>query len=183
MSILSKHLDLVKGQADFHRAMVDKVGKNPWRAKLHAETAAAFAALLADLEIADKELDTPQSPQNRAKPPSLPTQLTLNIEDIEGLPAELIEELNLTEGDKTEFAILNAVEEAGGVITLDRLLIALYRKTGEIHKRANLTSRIYRMTSKGLLYNMPGRKGVYSTDQWTPESAAQLYGGIAKSET
>jgi hypothetical protein len=177
MSILAKHLELVKGQADFHRGMVDKLRGSPWRSKLHAETAGAMAALLADLETADRELDSPSARAVKTAR-GAPLQLSLNIEDVAGLPEELIQELNLTEGDKTEFAILNAVEENGGVISLDRLLIALYKKTGEIHKRPTLTSRIYRMTTKSLLYNVPGKKGVYSNEPLTSEDVAKLFGTV-----
>lgn len=176
MSILAKHLELVKGQAEFHRNMVDKVGNNVWRAKLHAETAAKFAAMAADMEAANKQLDAgPAKPKAAA---SGPLQLSLNIEEVADLPVELLKELSISEGDKTEFAILNAVEEAGGVITLDRLLIALYKKTDEIHKRQTLTSKIYRMTSKGLLYNVPGKKGVYSNEQLSQEDVAKLFAAV-----
>lgn len=177
MSILAKHLPFVKAQCEFHRNRLKKpeVAKNPWRVKLHTETAEKFEALAIDLEASDGLLDAPPVAKRR---PSSPVQLSLNIEEIADLPAELVQELSISEGDKTEFAVLNAVEEAGGVITLDRLLIALYRKTNEIHKRNTLTSRIYRMTSKGQLHNVPGKKGVYSNEPLTVEEAAKLFGTV-----
>lgn len=181
MSILAKHLAFVNEQGEFHTNAAEKYGPKTWRGQRHFETAQKLLALASDLEAADKLFDspTPVKPQRATGP----IQLSLNIEEINDLPEELVQELSISEGDKTEFAILNAVEEAGGVITLDRLLIALYRKTSEVHKRANLTSRIYRMTNKNLLYNVPGKKGVYSNEQLSAEDAAKLFGSIKEQTT
>ena len=88
-----------------------------------------------------------------------------------------MQELSLSDGDKTEFAIVNVIEEAGGIISLDKLLIALYKKTGEIHKRNSLYSKLSRMASKNLIYYVPGKKGVYSTEQLTSDDVSRMFGG------
>jgi len=66
------------------------------------------------------------------------------------------------------------VEEAGGVLSLDRILIGIFKETGEIHKRDNLNQRIYRMTKRGDLYAVPSKKGVYSNYEISEEQAASL---------
>jgi hypothetical protein len=101
--------------------------------------------------------------------------IALRPEDVLGLPEELLAQLSLTPGDKQDFEIAEIVRKAGGVLSLDHILIALYRKTGEIHERTKLNSRLYRMTTKDLLYPVPGKKGVYSIHRITedPEEASE----------
>lgn len=176
MSILSKHIQFVNEQAEFHEKMVEKFGAASFRANLHQTTAEKFRSLSCDLENADKLLDTPTSEPKRI--PRGPIQLSLNIEDLEGLPDELIQELNVSDADKTEFAIVNVIEEAGGIISLDKLLIALFRKTGEIHKRNSLFPKISRMVSKNLIYYVPGKKGVYSTEQFSSDDISRIFGAV-----
>ncbi|SRR6266571_2185543 len=182
MSILHKHLTVVNEQIAFHDKMVEKFGPTTFRGNLHKNTADKFKALVADLESADKALDAPAL-EGRASQSKGPVQLSLSIDDIEGLPKELIEELSLSDADKTEFAIVNAIEEAGGIVSLDKLLIALYKTTGEIHKRTSLYSRLARMATKNLIYYVPGKKGVYSTEQFSTEDVARIFGVVSQETT
>lgn len=177
MSILAKHIEFVNGQIEFHEKMVQKQAANSFRSTLHQSTAEKFKALASDLESADKFLDTPP-PEVKPTRNNKPLQLSLSIEDIEGLPDELIKELSLSDADKMEFEIVNATEEAGGIISLDKLLIALYKKTGEIHKRNSLYSKLSRMVTKDLIYYVPGKKGVYSTEQLSSENVSKMFGGV-----
>ena|ERR1700722_4626523 len=178
MSILIKHLPFVKEQTDFHHKMMEKYGVASFRGNLHKVTGEKFAALAADIENADKLLDaTPTPIANRG-----PVQLSLSIDDIEGLPPELINELSLSDADKTEFAIVNSIEDAGGVISLDRLLISLYKMTGEIYKRASLYSPLARLAQKNVIYYVPGKKGVYSLEQFSNEDVARLFGAVKQDE-
>lgn len=179
MSILNRYLELVNQQAAFHENMAAKFPAESHRAKLHKKTAEGFRSLADDIVIADKRLDTPSQPSRLQQ--SGPVQLSLSIEDIEGLPEELVRELSISGGDKVEFAILNAIEEAGGVISLDRLLIALFKKTGEINKRASITSRLHRMSNKNLIFSVPGKKGIYSTENLSAAQAMKLFGLVKES--
>lgn len=176
--MLNKYLKFVNEQADFHEKMAQKFGLDSFRSKLHVSTAEKFRSLSVDLDSADKALDghVGSGHQEHQKP----IQLSLSIEDIEGLPDELLQELSLSDGDKTEFAIVNAIEEASGIISLDKLLIALYKKTGEIHKRNSLYSKLSRMASKSLIHYVPGKKGVYSTEQLTSDDVSKLIGASKK---
>src|SRR5690606_37816426 len=82
--------------------------------------------------------------------------------DLEGLPEELIAELSISESDREEFELLAIIEAGGGTMSLDQLLVAVYKKHGTIYERVKLNQRLYRMASKGALYSVPGRKGWYS---------------------
>jgi hypothetical protein len=83
-------------------------------------------------------------------------------------------ELSVSSADKTEYAILNLMEKAGGIMSLDQIIVGLYRTTQEIHKRQTTTSRLYRMAGKNLVFSVPNKKGVYSLEPISEEEAAKL---------
>lgn len=179
MSILEKHIAFVNDQIAFQGKMIQKFDKNPFRKSLHEATQGKFRSLAADLAEADKVLD-----EAAVRPLSSPGQansgrlkLALTPEDIEGLPDDVLKELSISDADKTEFAILGLMEEAGGIMSLDHLIIGLFKKTGEKHKRQTLTSRLYRMAQKEQVFSVPSRKGVYSSRQVSEEEAEKLTGG------
>lgn len=177
MSILSKHFALVNE----HIAVQEKLAKkfapetrlfNEYRHSLHLSNVERFKILFSDLEAADKLLDS------AASQPSVQTPvLTLSSDELEGLPPELLAELS--DGaipDKSESALLQALAARGGIASLDQILIDLFKKTGEVLKRTTLTSKLYRLTQKGILHPVPNKKGVYSTQKLTAEKAASLFG-------
>jgi hypothetical protein len=180
MSRLAEHVAFVKEQADFHDKMAEKFANHRLRSELHKATAGKFRALFADLMSADSALDSPPAPARKS--PNCQSQLSLSMADIEDLPQELIDELGLSDADKTEFAIISAIEEAGGIISLNKLLIALYRSTGEIHRRQSLYPRLARMVQKNSIYYVPGKKGVYSVDQLSNEDVLRLFGVAREDE-
>jgi hypothetical protein len=176
MSILQKHLGYVNEQIQFQEKMMDKFAGNSFRQALHKSTRDKAVALSADLELADKELDKgpmPASTNTTGTP-----RLSLTPKELEGLPQEVLAELNLSQGDKTELAIYEIIESSGGIISLDRLLVALYRKTGEIIKRQNLTSKLYRMGTKDQVFSVSGKKGVYSNKPLSPEDVEKIFGNL-----
>jgi hypothetical protein len=185
MSILQKYLPFVKDHIAFHAKRAQEFElSSPSRSKRHRGTAdtmqqmeddvvavdAANDRLVAENEALKAQAEKLKDQLNAALAKSSAldeskaARLSLTEEDIQGLPQQLIDELNLSAGDRAEFAILNIMEEGNGISTLDKLLIGLYRKTGEIHKRDKLISRLYRMMNKQLIYSMPGKKGVYSLE-------------------
>lgn len=179
MSILEKHLHFVNEQVAFQAKMVEKFSNNAFRQKLHNNTKEKFEALSKDLVEADKMLD--QAPSAAAAPTQPIMRLSVTPDDLEGLPEELLRELSGA-ADKTEFAILNLIDEAGGIISLNKLLIGLYKKTKEVHKRQALTSRLYRMAQNRFVFSVPGKKGVYSKRPMTEEEVARLLGDAQESE-
>lgn len=102
--------------------------------------------------------------------------ITLTLEDIEGLPPELMQELSISDADRLEFTIVSIINDAGGILSLDKIIVGLYKKTGEVHKRSTLTSRLYRMIQKSLIYSVPYRKGIYSTQELTDDDVKRLFG-------
>jgi hypothetical protein len=175
MSNLLEFIAFVKDQANFHAKMALAFGPNSKRpeqrrAERHQASAQTFNALANAIQEADRLLEeaTPK--------PIKPKQLSLGFDEIEDLPDELLQELSISDGDRIDYLIVRLIEEGGGVASLDRLLVGLYRATGEVLKRATLTSRIYRMSQKGLIFSVPGRKGVYSIRELSEAEANALLG-------
>ena len=170
MSILETHLRFVNEQVEFQKRMIELLKNSPGKQKFHKLLQERFEALRNFLIEQDKK------GSNGAIPTGRQIRLSLTPADLEGLPEEVLKQLSISDGDRTDFAVLNLLEELGGIATLDQLLIGLYRKTGEVLKRQALTSRLYRMTQKELIYGISGKKGVYSTKAYEAAETATLFG-------
>ncbi|MEP3074321.1 hypothetical protein [Maricaulis sp.] len=84
-------------------------------------------------------------------------------EDLSDIPRELLKELTLAKTDELEQQIHIVVQSApDGQADIDTILIGLYRKFDVIQKRRFLQNKLWRMTQKGLLSSVRGKKGVYA---------------------
>jgi len=162
LETIDEFVEFVKNQAEFHGRMAAKHADNPKRQKLHLETRSNFTDLYEFLTLKFQEAAT-----NRPR-------LNLAWSELADLPQELIDQLSVSESDKTEHNIMQAVEQSGGVASLDRILVEYYRITGDVMKRAQMNNRIYRMIQKGMMHSVPSKKGVYSVRELTDEEAAAL---------
>lgn len=75
-----------------------------------------------------------------------------------------------------EFEIVRVINNAGGILSLDKLIIDLFRRTKDVHRRTPLISRLYRMSQKGLIYSVPNRKGFYATRQISEPELRRIFG-------
>ena len=172
---IDKVLVFVNEQIAFHLARAEQYA-NTARARKHLETHSKFLELkelLVDVQAESAAME------NANNLPQKQFRLSLTPYEIEGLPDELVEELSITKADKVEYVILNAMEELGGFASLDQLLVAVFKESGDILKRPALTNRLYRMSGKELLYSVPDKKGVYSLRPLGPGELDKL---IAKSK-
>ena len=173
MDIVAKYAPFVNDQIELQGRMANRYALQEWRRDRHLTTQGIFRSLLDDLVLVQSRLnDIPEKP----KPTNVLRNVTLTMEDIEGLPAELMQELSISEADRLEFSIVGIINEAGGLLSLDKIIIGLFKKTGEVHKRSNMTSRLYRMIQKGLIYSVPYRKGIYSTQELSQDDVKSLFG-------
>ena len=122
--------------------------------------------LNAAYELALDELATLR-PDNQRQDP---TDLLLRPSDLEGLPQELIDQLSITDSDREDFGFYKILEEAGGAMSLDQLLIAIYKESGTVYDRAKLNQRLYRMSQKKMIHAIQGKKGAYSIKPWHIDS-------------
>lgn len=89
----------------------------------------------------------------------------ISPEDIKNLPQELLDQLNISDSDRSDFQIIEAINSVGGVASIDKILIAYYHLTKEIYDRQKLMAKLYRMSVKKMLYSHPHKKGIYSTSE------------------
>jgi hypothetical protein len=95
---------------------------------------------------------------------SLPHDLGRRVGNIDELPESLRAQLQIgkiADSDREIIAIVR--DEFAGVANVDEILVALYRRTGEINERQPLANRLYRMGKAGHLISVPRKKGVYRT--------------------
>jgi len=165
MENVEKFIAFVKSQAEFHARQSARFRHDERRFELHKGTSETFEELHVFLqEIKADEIKKPISN----------SKLSLGWSELEDLPPELIAELSITESDKLDFSIAELIQKSGGIATLDRILVDIYRLTGEILKRQNLNARLYRMVQKELIFSVPGKKGVYSSEMLSEEDASRL---------
>lgn len=165
MQEVEKFLPFVKSQHDFHERKSGKFPSGDRRNRLHEGTANNFDELYQFLvSLREKRVSSARATKG----------LHLSWNELEDLPEELLEELSLTEADKLEYSIAELIENCGGVVSLDRLLVEIFKLTGKVLKRQNLNARLYRMAQKEMIFNVPSKKGVYSSQPLTEEDAEKL---------
>lgn len=145
---IAEAINFLKDMRAYQSSVAAKNAHIPGRAAGAADRAEKLGQVIGLLE-----------PSSIVKQPSL----TLLPSDLKDLPEELLRELSVTSSDFLDFEIVEIIDAAGGIMTLDHLIIALYRNTGDIHERSKLNSRLYRMTKKGMVKSLAGKKGVYAT--------------------
>ncbi len=155
MQTIDESIEYVNQQLAFYQSKVgDPKTRNIKFFEHHSEATQSIKAHLEHLKQVSSTADNEASSINKND------YVSITPNDIQGLPQELINELGLTESDHNEFEIVNLIKQHGGVMSLDHVLIALYKKTGAIHKRKILTAKLYRMVNKGLVFT--DKRGVYS---------------------
>lgn len=84
--------------------------------------------------------------------------------ELNELPEELKKELKILKKNDLENEILNIFKTSQKkTVSIDEILICLFRSTNTIYKRNFISNKIYRMTKKGLLKGLKER-GFYSLE-------------------
>jgi len=84
----------------------------------------------------------------------------LSESDIKDLPLELVEQLSVGNIKTSLCPITSVMKNNGGAMSIDHILIALYKQTKIVHKRKILTAKLYRLEKKKIIKNE--KCGVYS---------------------
>lgn len=168
MTDLERHIEFVNRQTEFHAGIAKRLADqgDDRRAAKHTMISEQYRELSSFLEANANRLVNGN--QTKIK------RLNLTWDEVQDLPPEMIAELSVTDGDKLEFDIIQVIEDAGGAASLDRILLELYRRTGEVTKRTWLNNRLYRMVQKEAIHSVPGKKGVYSLATMDDEEAKLL---------
>lgn len=174
MSLIGRHLSFVNEQASNQEKLARLYETQPWRSEKHKIAANQFRELAKDIANAEKALaaTSAYSDGNADRQKSM----SLTLDDIEGLPEELLRELSISDSDRVDFLIVSLINEWGGILSLDKILVGIFKKTGEVHKRNVMTSRLYRMRQKGMIFNVPNKAGFYSTKPISEQEVKRIFG-------
>ena len=80
--------------------------------------------------------------------------------DLSELPTELVEELSISAADHQDAQIIQLMRLAKRPLSINEILVGLFRKFGQQHKRNPLSARLYRIAQKGDIVSVD--KGVYA---------------------
>jgi Fe2+ or Zn2+ uptake regulation protein len=174
VSKIEDYISFVKEQVSVQDKLSKRYEDDPYRRGLHAKAGESFSKLSGFLEEIRRKGTRDTAYLNRGSSPQKRIQLT--YEDIENAPEELLKELNVSETDKQELLVEYLIAQEDGVLSLDRIMVDLYKRTREVPKRSTLISRLYRMVNRGMIYNVPGKKGVYSTYELSEQDAQKMFG-------
>ena len=175
MAKIENYLAFVKDQVAVQERLAHKYGED-YRHDIHLKTAQKFAELAKFLEEIQKKGTSNTGYLNRGDAPQ--KRLFLTFEEIEGAPDDLLKELNISDTDKQDMLIEYIIAESGGILSLDRIIVELYKRMRDIPKRNTITSRLFRMAGRGMIYNVPGKKGVYSTYELSEHEAKKMFGQL-----
>lgn len=179
---IQSNLPFVKRQLDYQTRQRDRlhekiqrkaaaggdVGPDVHKATLHERIVLELQSLI-DSMIHDIEQAGQEAPSNRVTPDDplfalLESPTALTPDQLRDLPQDLIDQLQISESDKFQWGVVDLISRSyGQTMSIEVLLIALYRTTGKIYERVDLSNRLYRLTRKGVLYTVQGRKGFYTT--------------------
>jgi len=174
MGKIDAYLEFVKEQVSVQQKLAEKYGTSPYRKGLHTKSAKEFADLAEFLaELRSRGTNTTAYLHRGDSPLK---KIALTYEDIDGAPEELLRELNLTDADKQDLLTEYIIAQAGGVLPLDKIMVELWKRTRQVPVRNTFTSRLFRMVGKGMIYNVPGKKGYYSTYPLSAEDAKKMFG-------
>jgi hypothetical protein len=95
----------------------------------------------------------------------LSTPIPKDLGDLSDLPEALIRELSVKRTDELEDQILAVMRayDRGKEVTLDQVLVGLYRKFKVVQTRRFIQAKLYRMYKKSLAFPVSGRRA-YSLD-------------------
>jgi len=177
MAKIDNYVSFVKDQVTVQERLAKKYEDDTYRQGMHVKTANSFAELGRFLEEIQKR--GTQDTAYLSRGDSAQKRIQLTYEEIENAPDELLKELNLSETDRQELLIEYLIAQAGGVLSLDKIMVQLYARTRDVPRRNTITSRLYRMAGRGMIYNVPGKKGVYSTYELSEQDAKKMFGQFA----
>lgn len=144
---MADHLESIKTLARNYRAWSsDNAAEKPDIAKRQLAVAESLDKIIAEVEDA----------RYRLRP------LSSEYGDISDLPPEVVAELNLSKVDELEQQLRDIVAAGDGAeVSLDPIIIELWRRHKVTHPRRFVMNKLYRMASKGLIESVKDRKGVY----------------------
>lgn len=183
MTMIANCVEFVKRQIEFNRRQYDRLlektalnedspsaRRAAEKLPIYERLVSGFEHLLSSMEadieaFEDLKRSTPVLAQSAADVDALlktPTEIQQST--LAGLPEELIAQLQISDSDRFQWCVVDIINRTPDkTISLEVLLIALYKVTGKIYERADLANRMSRLSRKGVAFPVQGRKAVYTT--------------------
>ena len=162
---MDQHIRLVKGQiawleGQISRYTPDHPRYRPEQVALYRRLVMEHRELLTLLKsLSEHAAPSPMQPPETAVAPSDKHQ-----DDLSDLPEELLSELSgRSARGGVDDPLVQIIADRGGIANIDEILIDLFRKHGQLGKRVLIQNKLYRLSKQGMVWPMPGRKGIYTT--------------------
>jgi hypothetical protein len=161
---MDEHIRLVKRQIAWLSGQISRYA--PGQPRFRADMVAMYERLLVEHQNLLSFLEGLQTggptSARRADADSVTDTHSNGTDDLSDLPEELLKELSGTSKADAD-PLVQIINDHGGSATLDQILIGLYRKYGQIGKRTITANRLYRLSKRGFVWVLPGKKGIYAT--------------------
>lgn len=89
------------------------------------------------------------------------TAFSLNPFELGDLPESIVQDLNLTKGEKHEAQVIDLFVAADRPLSVKEVVVGMYRTYGETHKRNNINTRLHRLAERDFLEVSMEKRGVY----------------------
>lgn len=126
-------------------------------------------AMMSDINRPDPPRDPPPTAGNDLFSDDLLDNLlrsptSIGPSNLTDLPPELLQQLQISDSDRFHWDVVGLINRTPDkTISIDVLLIALFRLTGKVYDRTDLANRMYRLGRKGAVFGVSGKKGWYTT--------------------
>lgn len=148
---MAEHSESVKALAKQYRAWaLAAQGKGDMvSVTRHTRTATALEETIAELERLER----------------ITQPIPASYGDLSDLPPELLKELSGIRADDREQQLYTIIKSGEDEVELDAILIELWRRFKVAETRKFLQNKLWRMAQKGLIWTVPGKKGVYTASE------------------
>lgn len=153
LASIDEQVEFLKSQRAFHEKKAASKRIEPSRADTHLRLATKFTEVIQSLEALPQRDEAPVSDA------SVEDLFAIDRYDLSSLPDSLVEELSISRADEDDTQIIQLFRIARRPLSINEIMVGLYRKFGVQHKRSSLNSRLYRMANKGDLASVG--KGLY----------------------
>jgi hypothetical protein len=155
MRSITELIGFCKRQSAYHRKKAAEPDiRTEWAAR-HSDTAQSLD------EIAEYLSSAPAGGSTATGDPSQGDLFALDPFNLDDIPGELLDELKISKADKVDAQIVELLKIAGRPLTISEVLVGLFRKFGDQHKRTGLSARLYRMAQAKTLVQIEGERGTY----------------------
>ena len=152
MESIAEVVEFCQSQATFHLRRAKHKNAGPQKVAAHEQLATKFASAAQLLAAAPKKSDLDSGPHE--------SLFVVDPFDLGDLPSELVEQLAIPQSDQDDAKIIRLLRLAQRPLSINEVMVALYRRFGEVQKRNAVNARLYRMTQRGDLLKL--EKGVYT---------------------